>query len=699
MDPILTSKFLDVPFAGTGTTLERNALIGVIRNLIKDNKYTVDYILDYCASAGYSYKMASDVFTELTGLSPKLIVNNNEYYKMPSYVPNMCIAWGEAKTKKDVAYYIVPGAYGYVVMEKDEVNSPVPTVEVATIPEAIDELKKVAKKIQTLHKIITEKLLETENVQTSADDTYLVNKPYCSDPAFVLKKNFKDKVIGIKEFEKQARQLVAEDKISIEKAEDLMSWKDDLIDEDESYNNEVLEHTEKWNQLKADEDEEDYFDSFDYIYNLLLDGDIQAYKARLDDFTEEELIDYLEWASEHDIDKKDLELELSDKRKPSISEYTEIAKNMKEEGKTRTQINNYLQGKIQNEEIKRILDSIYNKKQSSKKVTAEDEFEKAFENDLIIDDENDIAWFPGYEEHKFEIEPSYEKMKEKALKIWKQIHSSKKQAVSENIEDDKTTYVDSDLVQYHIEKFPSGKWYYWFNNPVSKRREQVGPYSTEQEAREFLKKHHSDVDSNHVNEKAFKDLLNWESKKISSSKKVTAEEADLDDLMSEESKDEVQEEMEQIKDTPVSELLSEQTPADYFDKSLQEDKVDTINDVVSKCIDKFSEKFKDFEKYEVKILSYNTKVLGDYTPNKTEMIEDEQINANAVLQVILQITNNADETEMKKALAVFSVTNGKLHWTGTIRGENDEVVAFTEEGLDSLFEVEEIKEEELEDII
>ena len=279
----------------------------------------------------------------------------------------------------------------------------------------------------------------------------------------------------------------------------------------------------------------------------MLDGDIQAYKAKLDDFTEEELIDYLEWASEHDIDKKDLELELSNKRKPSISEYTEIAKNMKEEGKTRAQINNYLQGKIQDEEIKRILDSIYNKKQSSKK--------------------------------------------------------------------------------------------------------------------------------------------------------VTAEEADLDDLMSEESKDEVQEEMEQIKDTPVSELLSEQTPADYFDKSLQEDKVDTINDVVSKCIDKFSEKFKDFEKYEVKILSYNTKVLGDYTPNKTEMIEDEQINANAVLQVILQITNNADETEMKKALAVFSVTNGKLHWAGTIRGENDEVVAFTEEGLDSLFEVEEVKDEELEDII
>lgn len=637
MDPILTSKFLDVPFAGAGTTLERNALIGVIRNLIKDNKYTVDYILDYCASAGYSYKMASDVFTELTGLSPKLIVNNNEYYKMPSYVPNMCIAWGEAKTKKDVAYYIVPGVYGYVVMEKDEVNAPVPTVEVATIPEAIDELKKVAKKIQTLHKIITEKLLETEDIQTSADDTYLVNKPYCSDPVFILKKNFKDKVIGIKEFERQARQLVAEDKISIEKAEDLMSWKDDLIDEDESYNNEVLEHTEKWNQLKA-EDEESYFDNFDYIYNLLLDGDIQAYKAKLDDFTEEELIDYLEWASEHDIDKKDLELELSNKRKPSISEYTEIAKNMKEEGKTRAQIINYLQGKIQPESISEILNSIYGKKEASKKVKAMEELLISF-TDLGLGSIKD-------EDIKEMLEGT---------------------GVELEVKDTPNQY------NLHVLKY-GGKEYPIFEG-------------------DFLLKDKGDL---------YIKKPMWEGNqkiKVNASKKVTAEEADLDDLMSEESKDEVQEEMEQIKDTPVSELLSEQTPADYFGKSLQEDKVDTINDVVSKCIDKFSEKFKDFEKYEVKILSYNTKVLGDYTPNKTEMIEDEQINANAVLQVILQITNNADETEMKKALAVFSVTNGKLHWTGTIRGENDEVVAFTEEGLDSLFEVEEIKEEELEDII
>ena len=81
------------------------------------------------------------------------------------------------------------------------------------------------------------------------------------------------------------------------------------------------------------------------------------------------------------------------------------------------------------------------------------------------------------------------------------------------------------------------------------------------------------------------------------------------------------------------------------------------------------------------------------------MVEDKELNANAILQVILQITNNAEEANIKKVLAVFSITNGELHWTGTVRGENDQVVAFTEEGLDALFEVNEPSEDELEDII
>ena len=190
-----------------------------------------------------------------------------------------------------------------------------------------------------------------------------------------------------------------------------------------------------------------------------------------------------------------------------------------------------------------------------------------------------------------------------------------------------------------------------------------------------------------------------EASKKSASKKVTAENMDLDDIEAEDNKDEVQEEIEKINEKPTEEIFSETTPEQYFEDALAEDKVDTINEVVSRCIDKFSEKFKDFDKYNVEILSYNTKVLGDYKPTEEEMVEDKELNANAILQVILAIRNNADESEMKKALAVFSVTNGELHWTGTIRGENDQIVAFTEEGLDALFEVEEVADQELEDII
>ena len=751
MDPIITKMLEGVPFNGMGSTLERNALIGVIRNLISEDKYTVDYILNYAESVGYQRQMAEDVFKELTGLSPKLIINNNAYYDMPAGVPNMCIAWGTSKSTKDKAYYIVPFEYGYATMETDGINAPIPTVISATIPEAFDELKKVAKNIQTLDKIITKKLLETEDVQSPANDVHQVNLPYSASPLQVLKKNFKDKVLSVSEFERQASKMLQAGELTVDEAEDLMNWEQDLIDEDESYANEVLENNEKWNEVQATVEFEDIYNELkeiahhddEYGFNKnkvraifeankdmfqevdLIEAVNRLYQLLLG-FSKEEILGHSEFkgksASKKKTDayaynKKDYEYidgyhfkvgdkvqvlmggGLSSGMEGTIDEIypymsSTFAKGHTEDGqefdvpisylavkrastnsniavqakkKASKKVKSFLTTTISNDEFTELENNArecgdeiwsikdgkllhiigYNDlgnivkityepvddfelweeckddipfdfsileylpeegilKGSSKKVAAENEFEKAFENDLIIDDENDNAWFPGYEEHKFKIEPSYEKMKEKALKIWKQIHSSKK---------------------------------------------------------------------------------------------VTAENMTLDDIEAEDNKDQVQEEIEKINETPVEDIFAETTPEQYLDKALQEDKVDTINDVVSKCIDKFSEKFKDFDKYQVKILSYNTKVLGDYEPTEDELVEDKELNANAILQVILQITNNADETSSKKVLAVFSITNGELHWTGTVRGENDQVVAFTEEGFDALFEVNEPSEEELEDII
>lgn len=635
MDPIVTKMFQSVPFAGMGTTLERNALVGVIRNLISESKYTVDYILDYAESVGYSRQDAEDVFKELTGLSPKLIVNNNEYYSMPSYIPNMCIAWGISKSTKDKAFYIVPFEYGYSVMEKDEVNAPISTVICATIPEAFEELKKVAKNIQTLDKIITKKLLETENVPTTADNPHQVNLPYSASPLQILKKNFKDKVLSVTEFERQASKMLQAGELTVDEAEDLMAWKQDLIDEDETYGNDVLELNEQWNEVQATLDFKDVYNEVlemaaedkdslgtentaKKIYNLhanlfknidLIEAAIRLYQLLLG-FTEDEILGHSKFENKKSSDKVCPNCGNKIKGYPALSRKDNKTEICSECGQSEA------------------LESFFNwknKKQASKKVKSKQLIVNVYDIDWDMDEDS-----TG--EYASDELPDYWN----SLKI--------------NVEDEN----DDNEIEDEISNFLSNKFGFA-------------------------------VDGFHFTKQA--------------SKKVTAENMTLDDIEAEDNKDEVQEEIEKIEETPVEEIFEERTPEQYFDEALQEDRVDTINDIVSKCIDKFSEKFKDFDKYTVKILSYNTKVLGEYTPIKEEIVKDDEINANAILQVILSIVNNADEANIKKALAVFSITNGKLHWTGTVRGENDQIVAFTEEGLDALFEVEEPSEEELEDII
>ena len=946
MEPVVEKFLQGIPFAGMGTTLERNGLIGVVREMIKANKYTVDYILNYCESVGYQRKMAEEVFEELTGLSPKLIINNNEYYNAPIYVPACTIAWGIAKSKKDVAFYVVPGSYGYSVMEKNETEAPVEVTQTATIPEAIDELKKVAKNIQTLDKIITSKLLETEDIQSSANDIDQTAKPYFSDPIRELKKNFKDKVIDINAFEREAKKLVAEEKISLDEAEDLMNWQQDVINEDESYANEVLQHNEEWKPLEAEEDL-----SFDNIY--------EEFKA---------------------ISSEDEDI-LGNKNK---------AEKLYNQNKSLFQNCDLLQCAERLYQLmlgfskQEILGHSKVEKKMEKKSSDKD-FEDAFENELVFDDSDNKAYFSGYEEYKFDIESDYQKMKEKALEVWKKINSSDKKADKKHtLSDDphKDALVKkmlevfeknpekaqnlmkginklretgdtelSEVVEKNIIK-KSAKQYilqYAFDGDFSSKDVKEKRFNNLLELSNFLKDDgmlseelktdddivlfnknndggiykiisaskndifkkdkvqsqvfetlkntakecgdeiwsncfgqlvhiisykplengyyevvYESINTNDENIKFYEECENYEdfstlellpnekiqaSKKIkadmdlsnipgvefvwhgawadpeiqydgysfsyweiedalyreyedyhekeedfntyvknnikfvlddyiangygekiqaskkvtsdkkqedynkaynaiqkghiepdtnlkgnllyslfeemnldmdslsddefdywlnlleeakqfgnkkSASKKVTAENMTLDDMEEEEDKTETEKELDKINETPIDELLEDNTPLDYFEKETQDDKVDTINDVVSKCITEFSDKFKDFNKYDIKMLSYKTKILDPYTPTQDEMIPDNEINADAVLQVILAVNNKADDTDIKKLLVVFSITDGKMHWSGTVRDEKDNIVAFTEEGLDSIFQE---PEEVTEDII
>ena len=728
MDPVTNKLLQGTPYAGMGGTQERNALIGVIRNLILQDKYTVDYILNYAESVGYQRQMAEDVFKELTGLSPKLIVNNNEYYNMPSYVPNMCIAWGTSKSNKEKAFYVVPFEYGYDVMEKDEVNAPIPTVISATIPEAFDELKKVAKGIQTLDKIITKKLLEAEDVQTDAHTVHQVNLPYAASPLQILKKNFKDKVLSVAEFERQASKLLASEEITVDEAEDLMAWKQDLIDEDESYANEVLQIDENWKPLDAegiDENAPGYEnrvkEAFTELSGMIEELDIfEDYAKRSG---KDRLFDaYLqlgrEIADEWDIKPESLFGEMTLSAPELTKKLEDIDKeNFNKEVETwkKSQEQFPWKGGNKDASLKKkalyipeddaIIDRVINDGWPEPMVLATYQYllrrtgkEKKVNDELIAKVTQFINDFGGFksEETKYDTISLEELAKQLGFKK----QASKK--AKSNIKKD-SNYWDR---QVTIMEFCD-------ENNMSKEQGSILMDlldSDDWNETLFTRKQISDAlnkyrDNDPKNREHWFQLYPEENevdaslKKKSASKKVTAENMTLDDIEEEDNKDQVQEQIEKIDETPAEDIFAESTPEDYLDKALQEDKVDTINDVVSKCIDKFSEKFKDFDKYQVKILSYNTKVLGDDKPVQEEMVEDKELNANAILQIILQITNNAEEANMKKVLAVFSITNGELHWTGTVRGENDQVVAFTEEGLDALFEVNEPSEEELEDII
>ena len=757
MEPTIEKFLQGIPFAGMGSTLERNGLIGVVRELIKANKYTVDYILNYCESVGYQRKMTEEVFEELTGLSPKLIINNNEYYNAPIYVPACTIAWGLAKSKKDVAFYVVPGSYGYSVMEKNETDTPVEITQTATIPEAIDELKKVAKNIQTLDKIITSKLLETEDIQSSANDVNQTAKPYFSDPVRELKKNFKNRVIDINAFEREAKKLVAEEKLTINEAEDLMAWKQDLIDEDESYANEVLQINENWKPLDAEDIDENAPDYEERVQ--------EAYK-QLAGMIEE--IDILE-----DYAKRSGDLKLFDA-------YLQLGREVAEEWDVKPEAV-FGEMALSSPELTQKLEQIdlekFNKeveiwkrsqekfpwkggnKQASKKVKSwtSDEQDEYLNSDEYLDSyeylysqlvNGNITEYKNGVKKLYQQGPS--KLMEymdwleennidpkEALKVMRNASLKKVESNFTSEQEEKFKHLwelheQGNISEYETElknmessdvvKFVN--WMGFYGKDASSKKATnipTGNVPTEKitlaDGRTFTVRYNP-------KEKGITTIFNEDGKEIgvdaatrlqllrklfhkgepaivnenpkTASKKVTAENIDLDDI-EEEDKTEVEQEMDKIEETPITELLEDNTPLDYFEKETQNDKVDTINDVVSRCITEFSDKFKDFDKYDVKMLSYKTKILAPYTPNQDEMIPDNEVNADAVLQVILAVNNKADDSNIKKVLAVFSITDGKMHWTGTVRDENDKVVAFTEQGLDSIFNDEE--PEEVEEVI
>ena len=120
---------------------------------------------------------------------------------------------------------------------------------------------------------------------------------------------------------------------------------------------------------------------------------------------------------------------------------------------------------------------------------------------------------------------------------------------------------------------------------------------------------------------------------------------------------------------------------------------------VSEIIESFVTRFDTFENYDISLNSYKVKTIEKGQDQEEDIVNDVEIDCEAILQVIININPVEDMSNIKKVLAVFSIDGNKVYWNGTVKAENNYFYAFAEEGLDALFKETEQKEEIIEDIV
>lgn len=91
-----------------------------------------------------------------------------------------------------------------------------------------------------------------------------------------------------------------------EKEEDLRKQFDKYVEENDLLDDKYY-YFEKNEQAK---EEDAYLDSYDYLYSLLVNGNISFYRERLENMTGKEIVQYINWADEMGIDKAKLRLDL-----------------------------------------------------------------------------------------------------------------------------------------------------------------------------------------------------------------------------------------------------------------------------------------------------------------------------------------------------------------------------------------------------
>lgn len=785
-DPILTQKLLGTPFAGVGTTLERNSLQTLMKGLISENKYSVEYIINLCVSYGYSRQLAKEVFTELTGLSPELIVENNEYYQNPVFVPSGTIAWGLSKTNDKIAFYVVPFEYGYALNKKNETEVPEQIAQFVDINSAVKKMKGFVKKVFTIDQIITENLLLNEPIQSSAKNTHDTEEPYFSDPVRNLKNRYKKRYITDGEVKSEAFKLVASEEITEKEAVELAKWVDleqekRDIEEDEdvefySVKNDqkgrLQEEAQENSRLKASADEETakcFICEETYpISEMKQEEDVgwmcdhcikamksQGYELKLKASSNGNLEEPIkQWYTKaYKTDEMGQEINpnvtfmevLSDAENVyDLLGVTDsvVRERVFEELSKRTdipykKIYNMWMGKQASkisDKMKERLTFGYFSPEQEKSLpnfnsTEEletyikqtnsfpdnffykgglftmDEYDMSGSTISYSSPEIDMGLLVDTPDNRYDHKGDYKNMEisieEESSPLYRNdITYYLPKSVFDSLYGNKTASkkkASKKVTAEEITLFFNNN----YNRPITKKEDiekilegtgveleiaEDGQRSLKYNGKEYYlfneDKLLKDGNDLYIIKPAY---LGNMKRKVTASIKRKADEFKLEDIKVEEQKSALEKAEEEVNEANVEEFLNETTPQEYFDDEIQKDKIDNLNEKVSKIIDEFSARFDDFDKYDVSLQSYKIQMISDDKLSTTEVVEDLELNAKALIMIVLNINPKEDTTNVKKGLAIFSVNNDKTYWSGTFKTEDNKFYAFTEEGLDTLF--------------
>jgi len=680
-DKILTNQL----YVGTGTTQERAELKKHITELISCNCYTLQYIINYTVQMGYQFDEVKRMVQELTNVDPNEVYNegNNEYYHFPGTIPGYNKGWGVSKDKSHDFYFINPMANYYCVFgQKAELRDEIE--HCLTLDEAFDVLKKKVKTIYAIDKVFTDKQLKESNeYQEPSTNSQIPFTQNLSTPE-KLKDQLKKNKISKASLLKQANEYLTDMVITPEEYEDVLN-----------YTNEFKEGTSP---------EIDFPNRFPQMSDYELANVKKGESIVLIDGTNAQFETPVKYGFEVKLDNgTKITVSASDilYRKDSF-------KYIESKYSTRKELRNKIarmasKGKSLDDVKYEILINAFDTSDSVgfTEKDVENTFNKV-EDKIpggLADGKPDELFSEDWLAKGTEVESEHTDNPEIAKEIAK-----------DHLTEDKDYYKKLKKIEsarfYYGEKFvdpDTGEIYVFekinpnsYNNTGLMKYDKNGKKLSHNIEWMSLEQIHTLLDNGDV--KLLPKNFSFSMPKEEGEDNIGEENYEMDRQSSlikkADESEENEDKTEDKKTKDNNDIFKERTPQDFFENEISQDFVGSINKKVNECLNQLNEHIELIEAYEIKIKKYATDISDPETKDMTADAADAFFSSDAIVSVILYAKPKDFDVAYKKLLTIYTINDSDIDWNGTVKAENGNYYALTEEGLNDLFkkELQEVEE-------